>query len=263
MYQLCPVSAFQDNYIWMLQHPSHPGLAVAVDPGQSAPVQSWLAQHQLKLAAILITHHHPDHTGGVRELAATDLPVYGPVNSPFDDINHPLHEGDQIELLGQKLYIKEVPAHTLDHIAYYTTADDRDAGDTAQLFCGDTLFVGGCGRLFEGSAEQMQQAMAFFRSLPDNTQICCAHEYTLANLAFATAVEPDNQALQAALARCQQLRAEARPTVPGSIGEEKQINPFMRYDQPGVISAAQRSSGQTVRGDARILAAIRLWKDRF
>ncbi len=263
MYQLCPVSAFQDNYIWMLQHPSHPGLAVAVDPGQSAPVQNWLTQHHLKLAAILITHHHPDHTDGVHELATPNLPVYGPVNSPFADINHPLHEGDQIKLLGQTLNIKEVPAHTLDHIAYYTTADEQNSGAVPQLFSGDTLFIGGCGRLFEGSAEQMQQAMAFFRSLPENTLICCAHEYTLANLTFAIAVEPDNKTLQTAMARCQQLRAKAQPTLPGTIAEEKQINPFMRYDQPEVIRAAQRSSGQKINGDVQILAAIRLWKDRF
>tara|TARA_R110002167_G_scaffold52042_7_gene150583 strand:+ start:5024 stop:5839 length:816 start_codon:yes stop_codon:yes gene_type:complete len=271
MFQLYPLRAFQDNYIWMLQHPSHPGLAVAVDPGQSAPVEEWLKRHHLKLAAILVTHHHPDHTGGIQQLADPETPVYGPVNSPFKGITLPVSDNDRIELLGQSLRVKSVPGHTLDHIAYYTDGAHAENSnqspslepDSPQLFCGDTLFIAGCGRLFEGSAEQLQQAMFFFRGLNDQTQVCCAHEYSLSNLSFATAVEPDNVAIQIATERCQKLRSEGLATVPGQIGEEKQINPFMRYDQPSVIQSAERLSGKKLTNDALVLAAIRQWKDHF
>ncbi len=261
MYQLYPVPAFQDNYIWMLQHPKQPGLAVAIDPGQSEPVTAWLDQNNLKLAAILVTHHHPDHTGGIAQLSGDGVPVYGPADSPFAGITHPLNDGDLIELLGQPLSIKAVPGHTLDHIAYYTPIEESSSG--CQLFCGDTLFIAGCGRLFEGKPEQMQQAMAFFRTLPDATQVCSTHEYSLSNLSFAAAVEPNNTAIQIAIERCQQLRNNNQPTLPGSIGEEKQINPFMRYDQTAVIAAAGQHHGQPVTGDSNVLAIIRQWKDHF
>ncbi|RDE24199.1 hydroxyacylglutathione hydrolase [Motiliproteus coralliicola] len=263
MFQLHPLPAFQDNYIWMLQSPDAPGLAVAVDPGQSEPVKQWLKQNQLQLAAILITHHHPDHTGGVAELTAAqpDITVYGPAESPFQAITKPLNDGDRIEILGQRLNVKRVPAHTLDHIAYYTPF--TGPRDQAQLFCGDTLFVAGCGRLFEGSAEQMHQAMQFFRGLPDSTQICCAHEYTLSNLNFAIAVEPNNPDIQSCIQRCQQLRDQSLPTLPGKLAEEKRINPFMRYDQPSVMAAAQQREPDCSNNEARVLATIRRWKDNF
>lgn len=258
MFQITAVPAFSDNYIWMLQHQSQPGLAVAVDPGQSEPVEKWLKTHNLTLAAVLVTHHHPDHVGGVDALAGSSTPVYGAANSGYKGINQPLNDGDRFELLGQSIDVKTVPGHTLDHLAFYHLD-----GNQAQLLCGDTLFVAGCGRLFEGTAEQMQQAMAFFRSLPDDTEIYCAHEYTLANLKFAAAVEPDNSAIHEAIARCNQLRQQGLATVPGRIGEEKQINPFMRYDQDDVIAVARQRSGLDNPDDAQVLGQIRAWKDQF
>lgn len=258
MFDVHPIPAFNDNYIWALRSEDHPGMAAVVDPGDAAPVLSWLRAEQCDLAAILITHHHADHTGGVADLLeAYRVPVYGPANSPFAGISHPLGDGDEFNLLGLALQVKAVPAHTRDHISYVTT------GETPQLFCGDTLFLAGCGRLFEGSAKQMLEAMHYFASLPDTTQVYCTHEYSLANLAFAASVEPDNAQVARVRKACHQLRSRNSPTLPSSIQQEKRINPFMRTTEPAVIRAAEQFCGNPLKTEVEVLAALREWKNRF
>ncbi|WP_417222729.1 hydroxyacylglutathione hydrolase [Amphritea sp.] len=257
MFNVTPIPAFNDNYIWALAVPGTQAVAV-VDPGDAEAVNRYLHDNNLQLTTILITHHHHDHTGGVTQLSHEhSVKVYGPANSPFKGITDKLSDGDQIELLGQALTVRAVPGHTLDHISYYCAAA------TPQVFCGDTLFLAGCGRLFEGTAEQMHQAMEYFNSLPDNTQIYCTHEYSLANLAFAAAVEPSNPQITAVIERCTQQRQSLQPTLPTTIATEKQINPFLRYNQAGVKQAAEQFSGHPLASEVAIFAAIREWKNQF
>ncbi|UTW13675.1 hydroxyacylglutathione hydrolase [Marinobacterium rhizophilum] len=261
MFQVTPIPAFNDNYIWLLADPQSNRVAV-VDPGDAQPVLTYLQQHDLRLAAILITHHHQDHTGGVARLLETgSVPVYGPRPSPFGGIDHPLQDSDSLELFGQRLQIREVPAHTLDHISYYCAAQTQE--QRPQLFCGDTLFLAGCGRLFEGNALQLQQAMDYFADLPDATEVYCTHEYSLANLAFAEAVEPDNGDIQAAIRQCQALRASDTPTLPSHIGSEKKINPFMRTRTESVKASASQHAGSALDTPADIMAALRQWKNQY
>ncbi len=258
MFTVTPIPAFNDNYIWALTHNAASGKAVVVDPGDAAPVIEWLNANQLQLDAILITHHHADHTGGVGQLKSKyDVPVYGPENSPFPGITHPLSQGDQIRVLGLDLDIQEVPAHTLDHISYFQPES------TPQLFCGDTLFLAGCGRLFEGTAKQMLNAMHYFAALPDNTEVYCTHEYSLANLNFAATVEPGNSDIVRTREHCHQLREEGRPTLPSSIAQEKAINPFMRTSAAEVRESAEHFGGTALHTEVEILAALREWKNQF
>ncbi|WP_415894249.1 hydroxyacylglutathione hydrolase [Neptuniibacter sp. PT8_73] len=257
MFSVTPIPAFSDNYIWLLKLPDSQKVAV-VDPGDAAPVIAYLNDNSLELDSILITHHHYDHTDGVKELTDRyQVPVYGPHNSPFSGITNPLKENDTLDLWGQKLVIKEIPGHTLDHISYFSSTEQP------QLFCGDTLFLAGCGRLFEGTPQQMLAAMNHFHSLPDNTEVYCTHEYSLANLAFAEAVEPDNADVKDAINQCTSLRNSDRPTLPSSIAQEKRINPFMRSDQTSVISAAKQFTHQTELDQEAVFAAIREWKNQF
>ncbi|WP_432695397.1 hydroxyacylglutathione hydrolase [Marinobacterium sp. YM272] len=257
MFSVTPIPAFQDNYIWALQG-STPGEIAVVDPGDAAPVLTYLKENNLKLAAILITHHHQDHTGGVKALLqAQDVPVFGPANSPFQGITAPLEHNSEITLLGNRLRVNAVPAHTLDHISYF------QPDDQPQLFCGDTLFLAGCGRLFEGTAEQLLAAMNYFKSLPAQTRVYCTHEYSLANLRFAAAVEPDNQQIQETTQRCQTLREQGTPTLPSSLDQELKINPFMRSTEASVATAAEQHSGNALASEVEVLAALRSWKDQF
>ncbi|WP_286238693.1 hydroxyacylglutathione hydrolase [Neptuniibacter halophilus] len=257
MYNVTPVRAFSDNYIWVISTPDSTQVAV-VDPGDAAPVQTYLDAQGLSLCAILITHHHNDHTGGVAALTeGQSIPVYGPASSPFKGINRPLKGGDRISLLGTELEIAEVPGHTLDHISYFSRTGQP------QLFCGDTLFLAGCGRLFEGTAEQMLNAMNYFAGLPDDTEVYCTHEYSLANLAFAEAVEPGNHDIEAAIEQCTQLRHQDKPTLPSNLAQEKRINPFMRTDRQSVINAANRFSSDALHTQTEVFAAIREWKNQF
>ncbi len=257
MFSVVAIPAFQDNYIWLFQKPESADVVV-VDPGDAKPVIDYLNTHNLNLVGILITHHHADHTGGVNKLKSLYNPVvYGPKNSPFKGMTHTLGDGDSCEILGANFAIKHVPAHTLDHISYFLE------GEQPILFCGDTLFLAGCGRLFEGTPTQMLSAMKYFDSLPANTLVYCTHEYSLSNLAFAAAVEPNNAAIQTAISDCQQKRNQQQPTLPSNIAQEREINPFMRTSADSVMSAAIDYSGQSLNDEASVMAVIRAWKNNF
>ncbi|MBU0588580.1 MAG: hydroxyacylglutathione hydrolase [Gammaproteobacteria bacterium] len=253
---LIPLPAFSDNYIWML----HDGRkAVVVDPGDAQPVLQALQRDGLQLSAILVTHHHADHTGGVDTLReATGASVYGPARERIPEPLVRLGAGDHVEVLGLRFEVFDVPGHTAGHIAYYCPEMDG----SPLLFCGDTLFSGGCGRLFEGTPAQMLASLDSLAALPDDTRVCCTHEYTLSNLKFARAVEPDNQALSQYTAQCEIKRAQQLPTLPSSIRLEREINPFLRSRLDSVIHAAQAFDAKA-KSETSVFAALREWKNQF
>jgi hydroxyacylglutathione hydrolase len=257
MLEITPIEAFTDNYIWLLQS-GDSREAWVVDPGDAGAVLDTLAARDLALAGVLITHHHFDHVGGLDTLAGQfDLTVFGPHNPAVPGITRRLSHGDRIEVLGRTFDVMEVPGHTLDHIAYYSE------GSPGLLFCGDTLFAGGCGRVFEGTPEMMHHTLQEIAGLPADTRIYCAHEYTLANLAFARAVEPDNDALLQRIASAEADRARGIPTVPSSLALELATNPFLRCAQPAVIAAAS-GRGEVRPGEPEsVFSAIRAWKNDF
>lgn len=251
------IPAFRDNYIWLLRHAGASGKsAVVVDPGDAGPVDQVLAQAGLNLAAILVTHHHADHQGGVASLAARyRAAVYGPAVESITGLTHGLAGGETIELpaLGAPVRVLSVPGHTSGHLAYLI-------GN--RLFCGDTLFGAGCGRLFEGTPAQMAASLGLLASLPDDTAVYCAHEYTEANLRFAAAVEPGNPAIRQRAVEAAAVRARGEPTVPSTLALEKATNPFLRCEQPGVIAAAQ-ARGAATNDRVSVFAAIRSWRNEF
>ncbi len=253
---LIPIPAFTDNYLWLL----HDGRrALVVDPGDAGPVLEALAQHGLTLASILVTHHHPDHTGGVAALhEATGAPVYGPATESIPEPFTPLKEGDTVQALGLDFQVLDVPGHTAGHIAFYAP----DVDGQPLLFCGDTLFSGGCGRLFEGTPAQMLASLDKLAALPGSTRVCCTHEYTLANLRFALAAEPGNAELAAYQAHCLRLREQGLPTLPSTIAQEQLINPFLRTRQASLVAAAQRLDA-SAHDDIAVFAALRQWKNQF
>ena len=256
--RLQPVPAFQDNYIWLLHDGQH---AWVVDPGDAGPVRAALQEQGLILAGILLTHHHHDHTGGVAELvAANGAAVFGPVGEVLPEPVTRVGEGYRLQVLGQDFEVIAVPGHTAGHVAYF----GNHVPGGPLLFCGDTLFSGGCGRLFEGTAAQMQASLDQLAALPDDTRVCCAHEYTLANLKFARAVEPGNGELLHYSAQCETLRAQGLPTLPSRMALERAINPFLRTRVPTVAAAAAGFAPSTDTRDAvAVLAALREWKNGF
>lgn len=251
--------AFNDNYIWLIQDAQHK-LCAAVDPGDAQPVLSWLAEHpDWQLSDIIITHHHHDHVGGVSALKqATQARVVGPANETIPCLDLPVDEGATIELLGHTVQVFAVPGHTLGHVVYFCPETD----ETPWLLSGDTLFAGGCGRIFEGTAQQMHTSLSRLADLPDNTRVYCTHEYTLSNLLFAQAVEPNNADLKQRITHVRQLRDKQLITLPSTIDLEKRTNPFLRCEQPEVIKAAEQKSGVVLRGHA-VFSTLRSWKDTF
>jgi hydroxyacylglutathione hydrolase len=253
---LIPIPAFSDNYLWLL----HDGKrALIVDPGDAQPVLGALQAHGLQLDSILVTHHHADHTGGVDALRqATGARVFGPATERIPGPFTPLREGSVVHALGLDFSVIDVPGHTAGHIAFYTP----QVNGKPLLFCGDTLFSGGCGRLFEGTPAQMLASLDKLAALPADTVVCCTHEYTLGNLRFARAVEPGNQELADYETACVQLRAEQHPTLPTTISKELQINPFLRTRQATIMAAAHIFDA-SARDDVAVFAAIRQWKNQF
>jgi hydroxyacylglutathione hydrolase len=253
--QIHPIPAFSDNYLWCLYDA---GAAWVVDPGDAAPVLDFLDTHGLRLEGILITHHHPDHIGGVGELIRRCSPgfIYGPDNSRIPGRTHRVGDGDRLELLGRTFEVLAVPGHTLDHLAYFS-----DDAQQPLLFCGDTLFAGGCGRLFEGTPAQMYASLQRLAALPPQTAVYCAHEYTQSNLRFAAAVEPANRQLAARQAEVAEARRRGQPTVPSRLADELATNPFLRVESDGVATAVDRREPTGNIIDR--FAALRRWKDQF
>ncbi|GMV01869.1 MAG: hydroxyacylglutathione hydrolase [Burkholderiaceae bacterium] len=257
------IDAFEDNYIWSLHTPGSDS-AVVVDPGDAAPVQRWLSARALRLAAILLTHHHPDHVGGVRELVEHWRPVvHGPAGESIAGVDHRLSGGDTITVAdtGATLRVLDVPGHTRGHIAY--VAEPFGGDPRPLLFCGDTLFAAGCGRLFEGTPAQMLDSLDRLAALDPETLVYCAHEYTLSNLRFAAAAEPDGEAVHARLDEARRMRAAGARTVPSSIAIELATNPFLRVDAAGVLAAIAGRLGHAPVSRLDSFTALRAWKDGF
>lgn len=255
--KLTPLPALQDNYLWLLQDGHR---ALVVDPGDARPVLDALERGGLQLEAILVTHHHPDHVGGVDALReATGAKVWGPAREVIPEPATRVEDGDVLLALGRRFCVLDVPGHTAGHVAYYCEEIDG----APLLFCGDTLFSGGCGRLFEGTPAQMHASLSRLARLPDATRVCCTHEYTLANLKFAKAVEPDNDELVHYSQQCEQLRAQGQPTLPTSIGLEKRVNPFLRTRHAAVVQAAQAHGAADPGDEVAVFAALRQWKNEF
>jgi hydroxyacylglutathione hydrolase len=254
MLTLWPIPVFEDNYVWVLEKAGVPKVAI-VDPGDGIATLAGLDRRQLEPCAVLVTHHHADHIGGVDEIVERyEVPVYGPALESIQSVTNPVSDGDAVRIaeLALELTVIEVPGHTAGHVAY--------CGPEFVL-SGDTLFTGGCGRVFEGTPSQMYRSLRRLAELPPSTSVYCAHEYTVTNLRFARQVEPGNQALQRRLESAERLRTEDRPTVPSTIDEELKTNPFLRSHVPEVRTAAETHAGRELTDEAEVFATVRAWKD--
>ncbi len=255
-FDIIPVPTLNDNYVWIVIDREHKA-AIAIDPGEAKPVFDFLKTQQFSLNGILITHHHWDHINGVAELKNRfHCPVIGPETKSIDHITKPVRANQSIHIkpFPFGLQIIEIPGHTLDHIAYYSPG---------LLFCGDTLFSAGCGRVFEGTPEQMYTSLQKIAALPDETNIYCAHEYTLNNLRFAETVEPDNLHIKDRMAYVRELRKKNLPSLPSTLREEKLTNPFLRCESPEVIRQAELYAKQTLPTPLAVFIWVRKWKDGF
>ncbi|XGA78633.1 hydroxyacylglutathione hydrolase [Halomonas sp. CH40] len=255
MLSVTPIPALSDNYIWLLRQDSSPGVCV-VDPGEAGPVIDYMERESLTLESILITHHHPDHTGGLEALIKLYSPrVIGPDNPDIEGITDTVGEGDEVRIMGRLFEVFATPGHTLDHISFFAP------GIPPLLFCGDTLFCAGCGRLFEGTPEQMHDALNRFAQLPEETLVFAGHEYTMANLKFASQADPENPAVAQALSECHKARELERPTLPSTIGRELKINPYLRLESDSVRQAAGHKGDNS--DPLATFTTLREWKDRF
>jgi len=257
MMDAAPIRAFSDNYIWVIPGERDPARVAIVDPGDATPVLAALDTEGWSLGAILVTHHHADHCGGVRALRSRfPVPVIGPAGETIPERTQGVAAGDRVELeeLGLAFEVIDIPGHTRGHVAFY--------GHGA-VFCGDTLFSAGCGRLFEGTAEQMNRSLGLLRRLPGETRVYCGHEYTQSNLRFALTVEPGNSASREYLEKVQNLRSSGRPTLPSTMALEIAVNPFLRCREPTVQKSAEQHAGRTLDTEVEVFATIRRWKDGF
>lgn len=250
-----------DNYVWILVQDQQ---AVIVDPGDADPVLGFVARQGLSVAAVLITHHHADHTGGLAKTAAAfeGAPVYGPAAERISGVTHPVEAEDTLRIarFPGSFRVIPVPGHTSGHIAYLWTPPEE--GEPPVLLAGDSLFAGGCGRVFEGTPEQMHASLQRLAQLPGETRVCCGHEYTVANLEFAVRVEPRNDTLRERLEWARRERREGRPTVPSTMEQEWATNPFLRTGNPDVRAQAEARAGGPLESEAAVFAVIRAWKDR-
>ncbi len=247
-----PVLILSDNYVWVLSGIDS-GNVVVVDPGDAGPVLAFLESSGLECEGVLLTHHHTDHSGGAAEIGGKwKCPIYGPTNEAIPSVTHPVDENDTVTAAGLTFDVLSVPGHTRGHVAYV---------GHGHVFCGDTLFAGGCGRMFEGTPAQMFESLRRLAALDPETRICCAHEYTVANLEFALQVEPGNTQLVARLTAARSTRASGRPTLPSILEEELATNPFLRSHQPEIVNAASLHAGRRLEPGVEVFAEVRRWKD--
>jgi len=256
MLKITALQALKDNYIWLLRDNGGPHVAI-IDPGEARPVQEAVIAGNLEPAAILVTHRHYDHVDGITELVANyDIPVYGPANESIPALTHPMKEGKHVHLeaIAADFQVLDIPGHTAGHIGYY---------GHGLLFCGDTLFTAGCGKIFDGTAQQLFHSLEKIAALPDKTLIYCAHEYTEENLLFARIVEPGNKAIIQRLEKTRQLRSKGAATVPSTLAEEKQTNPFLRCNVKEVIDTTEQFTGHALNSAEEVFLALRRWRDRM